>query len=120
MREVLRQVLAWVREQVKAARTSAGEAAMQAKLGTVIRIEEAAALQASMALYGKNAATVTARASAAGLRRTGRAFATGVGVTAGSVAVVGMVAFLEQQFALLAWLGWQADFTALLARVLGL
>ena len=112
VREMLRQVLAWVREQAKAARASAGGVAMQAQLGTVITIEEGRAALAAMGRHGKSAAAAIGKTGARGARLSGRAFAISSGTAAAPPFLYGWFAWLENQFAILPRLGFGPEFVS--------
>jgi Ran GTPase-activating protein (RanGAP) involved in mRNA processing and transport len=118
VREMLRQVLAWVREQAKVARGSAGEAAMQATLGAVITIDEAAAVLASIGLRGRQAVSSIGQTVSRGAGLSTRAFAISLGTAAGAPIPYGTFAWLENQFAILPALGFPPEFVAKMHRLL--
>jgi hypothetical protein len=107
-------VLAWVREQVKAARASAGEAAMQGKLGVVITIDEALDVLAAMGLQGRQAANEAIRASG---ESAGRILRHGEPILGKAGAGVFML-WLADQVGLLTRLGWSPEFAAQIQRLL--
>jgi hypothetical protein len=114
VREMLRQVLAWVREQVKATRASAGETAMQARLGAVITIDKAVEVLASMGPQGGRAASGAIRA---GGESAGRIWRHGEPVLGKAGAGVFML-WLADNVGLLTRLGWSPEFAAQIQRLL--
>jgi hypothetical protein len=112
VREMLRQVLAWVRERAQAVRASVGEATTQAKIGTAITIAEGQAVLAAMGLHGRSAATTIGKTGVKGARLSGRAFAISLGTAAAPPCLYGCIAWLESQFAILPKLGFSPEFVA--------
>jgi hypothetical protein len=114
VREMLRQVLAWVREQVKAARASAGGTAMQAKLGAAITIDEALEVLAAMGLQGRRAVGEAIRASG---ESAGRILRHGEPILGKAGAGV-FILWLADQVGLLTRLGWSREFAVQIQRLL--
>ena len=119
VREMLRQVLALVRAQVKAVRAGAGEAAMQAKLGTVITVDEAKAVLDAMGLQAKVAAAKAGHATLGSLGRMWLAAEPEIGKGVGQAVKWGLLVLLVRHLDLLPRLGWSTDFVAAIGRLLG-
>lgn len=116
--EALRCVLAWMREQAKAARATAGEVAMQAKLGAMISVDEAAAALRTTSADAKLAAFVTARATGASASRIWRHAEPEIGKAVGQTVKWGMLAFVLTHLGLLPRLGGSsAEIVAALQRL---
>ena len=116
--EVLRRVLAGVREQVRAARVAAGDAAMQAKLGAVITLGEAAAVLEALGLQAKLAAAAVGGAAMASAARIWLGAEPEIGKAVGHSVKWGAVLLLARHLDLLPKLGWSPDFAAQIQRLL--
>ena len=119
LREALRQALAAVRELAKAARASADETALQAKLGTVITVEEGKAVLDAMGLQAKLAAAEAGRRALGSLGRVWLVAEPEIGKGVGQAVKWGLLLLLARHLDLLPRLGWSTDFVATIARILG-
>jgi hypothetical protein len=116
--EVLRRVLAGVREQVRVARAVAGDAAMQAKLGTVITVGEAGAVLAALGLQAKLAAAAAGGTAMASAARIWLNAEPEIGKGIGQAVKWGTVLLVARHLDLLPKLGWSPEFAAQIQRLL--